>query len=151
MTVRSVLGAWLFLSFRSLSLLAFTRLSLPGHRWPVISHSHRPPRPEHGPLRLMTSRLVNRLPDFANRQAGKLRGTPAGFRPAATVRWQRQGSTPAGGCAAARTLAGKPAAKVAASFLAVGCVHSAVCGYPSRGKPLRGGLGVAPPPRLTQG
>ncbi|MGV0087582.1 hypothetical protein EEAAV_27520 (plasmid) [Rahnella aceris] len=29
----------------------------------------------------MTSRLVSRLPDFANRQAGKLRGTPAGFRP----------------------------------------------------------------------
>ncbi|MFS7347292.1 hypothetical protein AB6874_24130 [Rahnella inusitata] len=34
-------------------------------------------------------------------------------------------STPAAGFAAARTLAGKPAAKVAASFLAVGCVHSA--------------------------
>ncbi|MBU9828825.1 hypothetical protein J1779_02640 [Rahnella sp. FC061912-K] len=99
----------------------------------------------------MTSRLVSRLPDFANRQAGKLRGTPAGFRPIGYGPMAMATSTPAGGCAAARTLAGKPAAKVAASFLAVGCVYPAGCGYPSRGKPLRGGLGVAPPPRLTQG
>jgi len=60
-------------------------------------------------------------------------------------------STPAGGKAAALTLAGKPAAKGATPFRRVGCVHSVGSGYSSGGQPLRGGLFVAPSSQKNKG